>query len=535
MNKKHLIKSVFVIVITIFISYLFISPILSTQDDVFTEYMLCKGFGAANLRGTYFEYGFLFYEKAFAFLYQHFPSINWLTAFYILLHSVSGIAVVYLLLERKGYFINAFFIGVYLFLFFIPFITNLSYTVVAAHCIIACFFIFIVNIIKKQPISFGKLWFVFLLMIIALGLRIHIVLPLAAIIVPFLLLVKRNVFWGKWMIGFLGAAMVTVCSFLLHESDYENHIQNWQSIKGVGNAEIELGNYGFDEQRINLEKDIFKRAAFNVIKEGYLYDDTLLHEKLLHEMKTVAAAPVIGNKAELYWLFTDVKQFLILLFIGIWLVSFYTKDKKIKVVILLSNVAAVIVSAYLLLYMRLPERIWLPIFLLLFLITYYPLQELQMDKVNNRTKLLCGIAAIGIFFIQGIRIATIKKENKEGIDNFICANKILNSHPDDLFVEYNESYPANSFPALALPSKYPFNNILFPFFINTELRDNTLKKFKIKDVSSALCSSKNILLIGKPDEALEDYIFQTEHKHLVFAKVSPKGSCLELYNVGVCK
>jgi hypothetical protein len=148
------------------------------------------------------------------------------------------------------------------------------------------------------------------------------------------------------------------------------------------------------------------------------------------------------------------------------------------------------------------------------------------------TKWLCGIAAVGIFFIQGIRISTIKKENKEGIENFICANKILNSHPGNLFIEYNESYPANSFPALALPTKYPFNNILFPFFINTELRDNTLKKFKIKDVVSALCCSKNILLIGKPDSALEDYIFQTEHTQLIFSKVSTDSSCVEMYSVG---
>jgi hypothetical protein len=535
MNKKNLLISISVIAITIFITYFFINPVLATQDDTMAEYLLGSGFSAATLKVTYFEYGFLFYEKCFSFLYLHFQNINWLSLFYILLHTVSGTAIIYFLIERKRTLINILSIAVYLFLFFVPLITKLSYTTVAGHSMIACFFIFIISIIKKQKPSAKKMWFVFLLMPAALGLRMHIVLPLAAIVLPFFFFYKKDIFFGKWMIAFGCAALIIYCAFLLHKNDYQKNIPAWQNIKTVTNAQYDLGNYGFDEQKLNLEKDSFKKSAFKIISNNYLYDDTLLNANLLYEMKEVSAVKIIGNKAEIYWLFTDIKQFLILLFAGILLIVFYIKDKKLKAVTLLANAAAIIVSGYLLLFMKFPERIWVLIFLLLFLIIYYPLQEIKMSFLTKTTKWFFCFFTLAIFFIQTKRIETIKEENKTGIEKFICANKLINSYPGNLFVEYNENYPFNNFPAFELPKKYPFNNILFPFFLNTELRLNTLKKFGFDNLNNALCVSNKIIFIGKPNAELEDYIFQTQHKKLFFKQIDSTVSCLSLYKVDSVK
>jgi hypothetical protein len=534
MNKKNLVQSILLIAFTVFITYFFINPVLATQDDTFAEYMLGDGFSSATFKVTYFEYGFLFYEKAFVFLYHQFPNFNSLTAFYILLHALSGITIIYFLIEEKRRIINIFSIAVYLYLFFIPLLAKLSYTTVAGHCLVTCFFIFITLIIEKQKPSAEKLLFVLLLLVAALGLRMHMVLPLAAIVLPFCFLFKKNIL-GRWMIVLFGTILIVVCTFLLHQNDYKKNIPAWQNIKAVTNAQYHLGNYGFDEQKIDLEKDSFKKAAFKVISNNYLYDDTLLNADLLREMKTVVNVNVIGNKAEIYWLFTDIKQFLILIFAGILLIVFYITDKKLRNIIFLVNIMTIIVSAYLILYMKFPERIWQLIFLLLFLIVFYPLQQIKINVLSKPLKWFFCLSIIVIFFIQTIRIETIKKENKTGIENFISANKLLNSYPDYLFIEYNESYPFNNFPAFETPSKYPFDNILFPFFLNTELRLNTLKKFGFDNLNNALCVSNKIIVIGKPNAEFENYIFQTQNKKLVFKQTVLRPSCLPLYQVDSVK
>ena len=533
MKKKQIWVSILIAAAVIITTYAFISPVLDTQDDTFAQYVLGNGFSAATLKVTYFEYGFLLYEKLFAFLYSHFSSINWLTFFYILLHLISGSSILYFFIKKKRTTINIFSIAGYIFLFFIPLITKLSYTTTAGHCMIACLFISIDSIVKNENPAKLKLVFVFILMNVALCLRMHIILPLVIIALPFIFYAKGNRAFRKYVLLFSGCLLISLCAFLFHENDYERNIPNWPNIKDVTNAVYDLGNFGFDDKRINLEKDSSKKVVFTIIKNNYLYDNMLLNKPLLQEMKAEAGKMIIGNRQELYWLSTDIKQFLILIFGGFLLLFIYTKDKKQKYIVLFSNVAAAIVTIYLLLFMKFPERIWLLIFLLLFLIIYYPLQQLEMVAINKLMLLVFAILSIAIISIQVVAIGTIKNDNKKEIKDFICANNIVNKQPDNLFIEYKESFPFNNFPALSLPKNYPLNNILFPFFLNTELRSNILKRFGVTDASQALVKLKNVIVIGRPDPAFIKYIYQTQNKYICFRKKFSQ--CLDLYQVNIRK
>ncbi len=530
MKIRTTLYSFFLVVFTITITYFFITPVLNTQDDTFVEYMLAKGFSAATIPVTYFEYGFLFYEKPFAFLYAHSPALNWLSIFYVLLHSLSAIIIVNFLLRTKRIFINILSITIYIFLFFIPLITKLSYTTAAGHCIIACLFIFIDSVLKKEKPSIKKRILVAVLLIVALGLRMHIAIPLAIIVLPFLFFRKEIL--KQWLSTYSVVIIIISTSFFLHENNYAKNIPNWKNIQPLTNAVYQLGNYGFDKHTLNAEKDTFKKSAFNVINNNYLYDDTLLNSQLLADMKSFADKKIIGNKMEVYWLVTDIKQFLLLLFPAIIWVCFYEHNKKIRLIILLSNAAAAIASAYLILFMKFPERIWLLIFLLLFLITFYQLRYIQWKIINLPFKIIFISCMVATSYIQSLRIIDIKDENKIESENFICANNFLKQHPDVLFVEYNESYPFNNFPAFCSPSQYHFTNILFPFFLNTELRKNTMDKYHITNVSAALCSSKNIILVGKPDKNLIAYIYETQNILISFKKIYPN-ACLDLYEADI--
>ncbi len=530
MKIKLLIQcTLFITAIIAFVVFV-TTPVLATQDDTFIQYVLSSGFTQTTIHVSYFEYGFLAYEKIFAWLYNIIPHFNWLTFFYMVLHGVSAVVISYLLAVQKKYF----FIAGYIILFFVPLIMNLSYTTTAAHAMVAGFIVCVSIIQKQQVPSYYSIlllggWFITTLL-----LRIHIVFPLVFIFLPFIFLIRKSLIVKRFFILLILVAVVIMNAFIMHEKYYLKVIPHWQNIKATTTAFYQLANKGYDVNKIKEVNDNEQRSNFNMIKNRFLYADVLLNAETLTCMQQAAKYQNKWrdfNGESLYYLLTDIKQYLLALAVMIILLFTGNTQKKHRNVFLISAGIAILISLYLLIFMRFPERVWSGFFLLLYLLAAMilsPAKNLKLSKLQSSVVKICVAAT---FIIQCVYFFNLVCYNSKQSDQFECAASFVESHPDTLFVEYGEQFPFNHFPAFVSPARYPLGNVLFPFYFNTELRDNLLEKFGIHNLNEAIISSRNIILIGEPDEELKQYLELNLQKKISFEKIIAPSACMNLFTV----
>jgi hypothetical protein len=530
MKIKLLIQcTLFVTAIIAFILFI-TTPVLTTQDDTFIQYVLSSGFTQTTIHVTYFEYGFLTYEKLFAWLYKIIPHFNWLTVFYVLLHGISAVVISYLLAAQKKYF---FIVG-YIILFFVPLIMNVSFTTTAAHAMVAGFIV-CVFIIQKQKVP--SYYFILLLggwFIIALLLRVHIVFPLLLIFLPFILLIRRQIIVKRFFILLILVAVVIANAFTMHEKYYSEAIPRWQNIKATTTSFYELANKGYDINKIKEVAVDKQRANFNMIKNRFLYDDILLNAETLTAMQQATKYQNKWrnlNAGSVYFLLTDIKQYLLVLAVMMILLFRGNIQKKYRNAFLISVGITVFISLYLLIFMRFPERVWSGFFLLLYLLAAMILPSVKNLQLSKLQSSIVKIFVAAAFIIQSVYFFKLARYNSRQSDQFECAASYVESHSETLFVEYAESFPFNHFPAFVSPARYPLGNVLFPFYFNTELRYNLLKKFSIQNLNQAIISSHKIILIGKPDEELKQYLELNLHKKISFEKITAPSACMNLFTV----
>ena len=532
MNKRKVAVCLFGLSLLILIVYLFIPPTPETRDDTFAAYMLGNGFPLATLKLTYFDDGFLFYEKLFAWLYLHFQGINWLTLFYLLIHLISGTIICSLMICRRSHILTIFPVLVYLFLFFIPLITQLSYTSVAAHGIIAGFYLSYVQIRQGKRPSPGILLLLFMVFVSCAGLRVQVIFPLGLIFMPILFLIRNSETFKRWILLFSLVAGGLLVGVMIHERNYERNIPGWGKIKSTSHLFYMLQNYGYDTSLIRNQSTAFKRIAYAAVENNFLFDDTIMDPHVLEQMKRDTKIETRLNMPALAWVLTDIKQYLVLLFTGFILLMLTDLPGKTKKVILLSGVITFSLLAFFLFRMKLPGRIWLPSFLLLFLLVYHPLPEGMIVARKLRNKLIM-LSAVFLIPMQAVAIFTLAKENKLNTSLFLKAYQVIQKNPDTLFLEYRGSFPFNYFPLLHSPASYPFSNVLFPLFLNTELRSRTLQKFGITGISDGLVHSKNIILIGDPDPFLQNYFLLIYHQKIQFTRVNDNKSGIHLFRLSI--
>lgn len=530
MNRKLLIKTgMFVIVVTVVVLNI-TTPVLATQDDTFVQYVLSAGFTQATLPVTYFTFGFIGYENVFAWLYRHFPHFNCVTVFYLIVHAVSAVIIIYHLAAEKKFLFGA----AYMLFFFVPLIIRLSFTTVSAHAIISGFVICLYLIQKQKTPSYITVLLLSFWFIGALLLRIHIVFPLLLMFLPFFLLIRNTKLLQRLFVMILFTAVTTISGLIIHEKYYRSNVPDWMNINATTNAFYQLGNKGYDVGKIAGERDTQKRADYSMIRNGFLYDDKLMDANTLRAMQQATRYENIWqnlNIESLYFLFTDMKQYLLIILMLVSLLLVSKTEKRYRHACFASIAVALAVSFYLIVFMRLPERVWFGVFLLLFLLLSFTLPPLKQTRLA-RLRAVALTATITVALgIQAIFLFKTNSNNEKSTESFECATRFVSNNPDTLFVEYHESFPFNHFPALASPQDHPISNVLFPFFFNTELRNNLVKQLNIRRVSDAITLSNNIMLIGTPDEDLQNYLELIQHKKISFKKINVSGSCLNLFTV----
>ena len=532
MNKKKVAFCFLGLCLLILIVYLFIPPTPETRDDTFAAYILGNGFPLATLKLTYFDDGFLFYEKLFAWLYLHFNGINWLTLFYLLIHLISGTIICSLMICRKNHILIIFPVLVYLFLFFIPLITQISYTAVAAHGIIAGFYLSYVLIRQGKKPTTGILLLLFMIFVSCAGLRVQVIFPLGIIFIPILFLIRDSEILKRWILLFSLVATGLLLGVMVHERNYEKNIPGWTKIKSTSHLFYRLQNYGYDTSLIRNQSTAFKRVAYESVENNFLFDDTIMDPHVLEQMKVDTKIETRFNMPALAWVLTDIKQYLILIFIGLILLMLTDIPIRTKKVILLSGAITLSLLTFFLFRMKLPGRIWLPSFLLLFLLVFHPLPEALFIARRLRNKLLV-LGAVFLIPMQAVAIFTIAKENKLNTSLFLEAYQVVKKNPDALFLEYRGSFPFNYFPLLNTPASYPFRNVLFPFFLNTELRSRTLLQFGMTGIKNGLEHTKKIILIGDPDPFLKNYFTLIYHQKIQFRRFNNNKNEIHLFRMSV--
>ena len=510
-----------------------IPPISGSMDDTFVYYMLGRGFPQATQTVTYYQYGFLVYEQLFNWLFTHHSSFNFLTAFYLLLHWLSCSLIACVLVSTGKSLLRFAAIAGYLFLFVLPLLIHLSYTSTAAHLIIAVILVFAWYTLQNKTVSLSRIVVLLCMAVAATALRAQLLVPLLAATCSFVWL-TRNKKLRRQLVGLSVITLACTISFIyLHEKDYRQQIPRWDNTNATLQAVFQFANRGYAPEKIDTISDSNQQQQYRAISQSFFfYDSSLLDAIKLKAFYTTVKRTDYFDKGRwetLYWFTSDAKQPLFFMLLPLLLLVFFQQEKKYRYIALCISGLTVLLLLYLVFFMKLQERVWLPVLLLAYLLVYITCLH-TADVFSKRIQSRITVAILlCLLFFQTISLPKLYSANSKAIEAFSKAQQVLSTHSDYLFIEYPGNYPFNDFPALLAPSKYSMPNIIFPFFFNTELKQKTLAHFGYHSIGDAFIHQQQLLFVGLPDPFFADYFYRKEHLHIRFEKAVESSDSLSLY------
>lgn len=505
-----------------------INPIYDTNEDVHMLYLLSGNFGSQPTE--LFHYNHILHPYlglALKNLFRLTDNVNWYTIFLFLAHLISSCIIAFhiLLNNQKT---KAIIAWITLFIVFeckllltINF-TNTSIILGCAGVILASHY---QENKKITPLIFGAC-----LLIIASFFRIHTLIPVVGMSLPFIF----SPFTLKRAIPVTATLAITVSIILLfnqlHQSHYKSKIPGWQAQENYSQKIYLFYNNQHLYRPYPNEKWY---TEFNLIKNGLPIDTGFLSsEKLLAmnidlKSKKNVATPAPATTKNWFWINNRLyfcTTFILLLLAGI------AKRNILRPIV---SLALVIAGLTLLsTNAKLPEYLIISCLYLLGIFTLINPEKRELD--NPFFKVASFILLFCMIIWGAVRMYKINKKNNEANDYFRSAHKEIAKHPDYLFIITGDRFPLQKFSVKDLPKNFPLPNFLNSEHFMHNIYTDAFKKFNISNTRD-LPGNNNVLFWGKRVDALENYFTIVSGKQVTISPEKGNNSLEEAYHINYVK
>jgi hypothetical protein len=485
-------------------------PIYDTEEDVYVLYLLSGGFGGAPTELLHYNYGMHpFLGILLKSLFDWNDKINWYTLTLLFFHfaAVSSILAV---LFRRTRSIYALVSWVVLFsVFEARFLLAPNFTNAAIICGVAGWVILFTA--PDSGKAAVKYYVVSILLFLAGSLfRIHVLIPLIVVAVPFILINCS----GKKYIPSLFAISVAVALIflfnLLHQSYYKSKIPGWQTEESYRQSVYKFYNRQFQD----VPPSHRWHTELGLINSGLPIDTSFLSIVKMNEMYTDLSSeekdqePRPGSSRNWFWI--NNRIFFILLFV---LLIFSGGNKKLLWSVGIVAMLSFLLGAYLLAHYKLPFYL-LPSFFMLTCMFILLLSD-ESDK-RNITWLKSGVLLLVLFWSL-VQLYKMDRKNLAEVSNFRFSYSELAKRPDHLFINMTGGFPLQKFYVFDLPRRFPLQNLITGEHFLDNIQTPVLNRFKIHDTRT-MYLNHNLFYSGKPTEALLNYFLQLEQIHLRFLR-----------------
>lgn len=458
------------------------------------------------------------------------PNINWYSILLIFFHFVASSIIAVRLTSQKPFGIAMLAYSLFFIVFESHFLLSISFTNTSIILAISAVFLLASKMAEKEMITWGWSLCIIALFIFASLFRIHTIIPLAGMAIPFFILFQKikNIIRTFFIIGI---AFFLVClSNYIHQKIYINRIPNWDQEEQYRHHLYSLFNDGQASYNTvthwQTEQGLLKYAL--IIDTNFLGTNKLIQIQEDLNKKRNIELEELYNSGSFKWFLINNR-----IFFGcfLFLLLFCKIDKQYLTVILISFFCLVAGCFILFYYAKLPDYIFLSgLGLLCLLISLKPL-------IFSRDTLIHFVKLSTAFFFLFWGVVRIYKENKRNIDNnlsFRLAVSEVSKYPKDLFFVTDNLFPFDYVSVFDVPKKYPLDNVALGWHHSYSFGLETLKKFNINSVMK-LPYAPNVLLWGKPVQELLDYYSKTADMNIEYSAPLPEFKCGEVRRFKVSK
>lgn len=493
------------------------TPLFNSSDNAFCLYLLGGGFGQAPTELIYYNH--LLHPVitiAIKKLFVLNPYVNWYSVILIFFQFIASSAIAVRLISGKSLRIAILVHSLFFIVFQSYFLLSISFTTTSIILAIAAIFILVPENPEKI-ITLRESLCVIALFIFASFFRIHTIIPLVGMSLPFFILFQKikNIIRTFFII--VVASFFICLGNYIHQKIYTDSIPNWVQDEQYRQHLYSLFNDGYISHNVvtnwQTEQGLLKYAL--IIDTNFLGTSKLIQiQKDLHKKRNLESKN-LDNWNSFKWFIVNNRIFLGCFFFLLFISKI---DKQYITVILISFLCLIIACFILFYFAKLPDYFFLSgLGLLCLLISLPPL-------MFPKHSLIC-YAKLGVvfsFIFWGI--IRIWKENKKNIDNnrsFKLAVAEVEKYPGDLFFVTDYSFPLDYISVFDVPKKYPLDNVVLGWHYSYSFSLEMLKNFNISSVQE-LPYAPNVLLWGKPVQELLDYYSKSTNINLEYSKPLPE-------------
>lgn len=479
----------FLVNILFFCVLCFFTPLIHSQGDVFTMYVLSGGFGnATNL--LHFDH--IYHPWLTHIIQQLFAldaSINWYSWLLIVLLFFSFWTILIAIFEKefntKGLIFYSVIFGLYGTLFLLYLSIN--------HVVVALIVSSLILVLPTaEKINFKKYTGAILLLIIASSLRIHLVVFILVILCPLLF-----VFFKKKAHFFLLLLVFLAVPFLLnqaHKSYYTKAIPEWKK------EETRRQNlYHFYNQNYLLDTAYKTWNTERVmISNAMVWDTTFLsNEKLVTIANDIKEIHRINDHKPSAFkaLSTNNKLY----FISCFVVALFFATRRMLLPLIVVFTSVLVVGFSLVIYFKMPGYYLKGAGLAISLFIY-----LLSSKEIKRPAIYFCIFSLLIIWSLVIAINN-NQTNVAANALFRSTAKEIGRNKKNIFLIVDNKFTLKNFYAFDKPADYPLPNILMFDHYHSNMYKDILNRFSIKDMPE-LMRSNTLLLWGSPPREFLDYL-----------------------------
>ncbi|KIC93468.1 hypothetical protein [Flavihumibacter solisilvae] len=462
-------------------------PAYYSKEDAFILYLLGGGFGSPT--SVLLHYNHIMSPLINVVLktfFDVFEGVNWYTFALFLMHYIAGAAILSVLLERtrRREVMWVFFAIQVIFQGWL--MVHIGFTSVAIILTIAGIALLVGG---RNRV------YAFIFLVAASLFRLHVMIPLFGIALPYLFF-KDKIF-NRGNLAFLFLLIVSIFAMgLVQKWWYSSNIPGWSDEESY--RQLIYGLYN------KSGTTSFRRGDFqnelDLVRMGLPADSAYISRVKLLELNRAIEQEVQNRRkgwSEWFWINNRLYFVTALMLV----LLFCLKNGNRLLVVMISALLMVFGCWLLAVHAKLPE--YLPV-ACLFVFTLLTIIHLEL-RIDFWFVNYVIIIATSILMLWGaVRLYKLGIRNNIRAEEFCRNYSIYKKYPEHLFINTMGTFRLESVPVWSDPREYPLPNYLDSDHFLMNLHWRILQRFGLNSFSDVPGSDK-VLFWGRPKEALSEY------------------------------
>lgn len=518
-----LLSASFVNVLLFVVFFILTKPVYDTNEDVYVLYLTSGGFGNPPTGLLHYNYGLNFLLGILLknlFVVNH--TVNWYTLILLCCHYLACTVILYELISRNSTFETWLFYLAGFSVFECKFLLQLNFTNTPLIITIAA-----LMLLLRSPGHYHfmlRMSLSMLLLVLASFFRIHVLIPLTGLSLPFLFYLNRRKTFLQLAAFFCITATIIIVFNRMHQIYYTAAIPGWQQEEDYRQTLYKFYN----------NKQLYKPAAHeewytesNLIYNNLTVDTSYLS---IHKLNQMYAALKQRNHTTVHdttqeWKWFRINNRIFVTFVVITLLLL-KPDKRTVI----SGIVAIMLTVSGLAYLRSAAKLS-DYFIISCCFLFVLLMVQSSNGFRGRGLLYRGIVVMWLLFTAwGVtRIYKLNLINMQGNNDFKLQCAEIRANPDKLFVIMHDAFALQKFYVFDLPVNFRLQNMVGYEHFGLNIYQPVLLRFNIADIKK-MPFYNNVLFYGRRVPALENYFKQIAGDTICIAPVQKTFKFNEVYS-----